>query len=126
MPRESSYIGTLIDDVVTKDLREPYRMLTSRSEYRLVLRSDNADQRLTPIAREVGLVDDARWGAYTAKVARMEAERVRLASTRLRPEDPLVQEAVQMSGQGVGGTTITLEEVLRRPHVHFSLLERHG
>ena len=52
--------------------------------------------------------------------------RVRLASTRLRPEDPLVQEAVQMSGQGVGGTTITLEEVLRRPHVHFSLLERHG
>eukprot|EP00887_Chlorella_sp_A99_P003376 scaffold7.g3376.t1 len=112
LPRESSYVGTLIDDLVTKDLREPYRMLTSRSEYRLVLRSDNADRRLTPLGRELGL-------------ARIEGEKQRLERVRLQPDHPAAADAEALSGQRVPAV-VSLADLLRRPHVHYDLLEQHG
>ena len=124
-PREGSYIGTMIDDLITRDLREPYRVLTSRSEYRLVLRGDNADQRLTPLGRELGLIDDRRWQLHTRKQEAIAAEQHRLESVRLKASDPAAAPVEQQTGAPIKGS-ITLADLLRRPGFHSTDLVRHG
>ena len=124
-PREGSYIGTMIDDLISKDLREPYRVLTSRSEYRLVLRGDNADRRLTPLGRELGLIDERRWAIYTAKQQAISGEKQRLESVRLKGSDPAAA-AVEAQTQAPIKGSITLADLLRRSGFHSSDLVRLG
>ena len=121
LDRASSYIGTLIDDLTTKGCTDPYRMMTSRSEYRLVLRQDNADRRLTPIGRRIGLVDDSRWARYTARQEQMAAERQRLESLGVPPSAQL-DEILAACGTTPVRDGAKMVDLIRRPQVTYAAL----
>lgn len=119
--RHEAYIGVLIDDLVTSGVTEPYRMFTSRAEYRLQLREDNADLRLTETGRQLGLVDDARWQAFTEKQQAIEREQQRLHATRLFPTTLPEADAVRVLGKIIE-REYTLIDLLRRPNVTYDSL----
>ena len=122
LERHTSYLGTLVDDLVTKGVLDPYRMMTSRSEYRLTLRQDNADERLTPIGREYGLVSDERWALFEQDMAIKAAELKRLEHTTVRAAE--LTAVCAEAGVDPGATGGPAAEVLRRPGVTYELLAR--
>ncbi|MHB8211833.1 MAG: tRNA uridine-5-carboxymethylaminomethyl(34) synthesis enzyme MnmG [Acidithiobacillus sp.] len=119
--RHEAYLGVMVDDLVTRGLDEPYRMFTSRAEYRLQLREDNADLRLTPYGRSLGLVDDSRWTAFSAKQDTVQAERNRLEGLRIHPGSAVAERIAAKTDQPLS-RDVTALELLRRPDWGYASL----
>ncbi len=121
--RSDAYMGVLVDDLVTKGTSEPYRMLTSRCEHRLLLRHDNADRRLSPIGRRLGLLSDERWESLCARWKRIDDERARLENIRISPSEGL-NDALGAVGSAPLSEPAMAAEILRRPHVSYAAVEQ--
>ncbi len=118
LDRSQAYIGVLIDDLISKGTLEPYRLMTSRAEYRLILRQDNADLRLTPIGYDLGLISEERFAAFTKKRDMIEAEVKRLQTYRIRPNEE-TNKALEALGTAAIAGGVALSELLARPELNY-------
>ncbi|MDP9140192.1 MAG: tRNA uridine-5-carboxymethylaminomethyl(34) synthesis enzyme MnmG [Pseudomonadota bacterium] len=124
--RHEAYIGVLVDDLIARGTTEPYRMFTSRAEHRLLLREDNADLRLTPTGRELGLVDDARWAAFDTKRNAIDGERERLNTLWLKPAQLRDPAIVEVFGESPNDSGLSGTDLLRRPEGSYAILQQLG